>query len=154
MPKLLKLSGIVEDHWQILPADGIEDLPDGPVLVPMQQWLTQSERWRGRPHTGIWFDSHEDPACVAQDLPHLDTIAIKFSEFTDGRGFSLARLLRERYGYRGELRAIGHILRDQLHYLRRCGFDSFQLINETNLEAASASLQDFTVSYQTVTQIA
>lgn len=84
-------------------------------------------------------------------LPHLDRIAIvavEFPKFTDGRGYSLARLLRDRHGYRGELRAIGHVLRDQLFYLHRCGFDAFEMAPGKSLDDALQAFGEFSVRYQ------
>ncbi len=81
------------------------------------------------------------------NLEQIELIVINFPAFTDGRGFSYARHLRER-GYRGELRAGGHFIRDQLTYLRRCGFDAFQMADEPDLEAVLESLSDFTEFYQ------
>jgi uncharacterized protein (DUF934 family) len=74
---------------------------------------------------------------------------VRFASFTDGRGYSLARMLRERYGYRGELRAIGDVLRDQIYYLSRCGFDAFALRADQKPEQALAALDDFSEAYQT-----
>ena len=74
-------------------------------------------------------------------------MVVNFPVFTDGRGFSYGRELRER-GYQGELRAAGHFIRDQLTYLSRCGFDAFQMADESQLEDALASLDDFSESYQ------
>jgi len=76
-------------------------------------------------------------------------VAVHFPQFADGRGYSLGRLLRERYGWRGELRAIGDVLRDQLFYLTRCGFDAFDLREDQDLQAALSAFDDFSESYQT-----
>jgi uncharacterized protein (DUF934 family) len=75
-------------------------------------------------------------------------IAVNFPQFTDGRGYSIARLLRERYSWRGELRAIGDVLRDQLFYLARCGFDAFMLREGQDAQAALAAFNDFSEGYQ------
>jgi len=75
-------------------------------------------------------------------------VAIRFPKFVDGRGFSVARLLRERYQYQGEIRAIGEIIRDQLYLLQRCGFNAFEFGAEVNLAEASKSLADFSDAYQ------
>jgi uncharacterized protein (DUF934 family) len=74
---------------------------------------------------------------------------VRFTSFTDGRGYSIARLLRERYRWRGELRAIGDIQRDQLYYLHRCGFDAFDLRDGEDVETALAAFNDFSEAYQT-----
>ena len=114
-------------------------LPEGERLVPFAQW-------NGEP--GVLLGPADDPAALAGRLDGLSVIAIEFPQFTDGRGYSIARLLRERYGYKGELRAVGEVLRDNLFYLSRCGFDSFALAGGVNLEAALEGLSDFTDGYQ------
>ena len=78
----------------------------------------------------------------------LKVIAIEFRTFNDGRGYSTARLLRERYGWRGELRAVGDVLRDQIFYLARCGFDAFELQDGQDVDAVLAAFNDFSERYQ------
>ena len=97
---------------------------------------------------GIWIDSDESVELVGHEANLFPLIAVNFPIFTDGRGFSIARLLRERYEFNGQLRAIGNPIQDQLFYLKRCGFTSFDLKEGTNLEAAISSLDDFDKSYQ------
>jgi len=81
-------------------------------------------------------------------LAHFQVIALNFPSFTDGRHYSSARLLRERYGYKGEIRAIGDVLRDQLFYMRRCGFDAFAIRADRDPVDALEGLKDFSVTYQ------
>lgn len=88
----------------------------------------------------------DDPASVP--LEGVARVEVSFPKFGDGRGFSIARLLRERRGYRGELRAVGHITRDLLLFLERCGFDAFELREGEDPHAALASFADFSDSYQ------
>ena len=88
----------------------------------------------------------DDPASVS--LEGVDRVEVNFPKFGDGRGYSIARLLRERLGYRGELRAVGHITRDLLYYLERCGFDAFELREGENPHEALAGFRDFSASYQ------
>lgn len=90
----------------------------------------------------------DDPATLVPRFGELRAIAIEFPSFTDGRGYSHARLLRERLGWKGELRAVGDVGRDQLFYLSRCGFDAFVLKDASRLEEALASLEDFSDGYQ------
>ncbi len=90
----------------------------------------------------------DDPATLAPRFGELRAIAIEFPSFTDGRGYSHARLLRERFGWKGELRAVGDVGRDQLLYLSRCGFDAFVLKDASRLEEALAGLDDFSEGYQ------
>ncbi len=157
MAKLIRNGRVVLDDWQILvPEEGeaaatIEQ-PAGRSIVPLAAWHAHRERWTQRTDLGVWLDGSADPETIATDLARLPVVAIRFPRFTDGRGYSLAYLLRTRYGYGGELRAIGEVLRDQFDYLRRCGFDAFQpredRYDDAQLEAALASLSDFTHPYQ------
>jgi uncharacterized protein (DUF934 family) len=85
---------------------------------------------------------------IVADLSRYKTIEITFDAFTDGRGYSSAKLLRDRYGFLGELRAIGDVTIDQLFYLARCGFDSFALRDDQDVALAKASLNAFSIGYQ------
>ena len=90
----------------------------------------------------------DDPAAVAERLARAARVEVHFPKFGDGRGFTIGRLLRERYGYRGELRAVGHITRDHLSFLESCGFDAFELRPGEDPHAALAALDDFSEAYQ------
>ena len=90
----------------------------------------------------------DDPALLAGALAHLRVIAVNFPKYGDGRGYSVARLLRERYGYQGELRAIGVVARDHLHAMAQCGFDTFELRAGEDAQAALAAFGDFSEAYQ------
>jgi uncharacterized protein (DUF934 family) len=90
----------------------------------------------------------DDPALLAGALAPLRVIAVNFPKYGDGRGYSIARLLRERYGYRGELRAVGHITRDLLFFMESCGFDAFELRPGEDAHEALAGFDDFSESYQ------
>lgn len=151
MPKLLDKTGntVNNDPWEILPDDYAGELAEGHQLAPLKLWLTQRSRQRVHHASGVWLNSDDEPEALADDYAELSCIGIRFPTFMDGRGFSLARLIRERYEYRGELRAFGYIIPDQLFFLARCGFDTFLL------DAPSAQnfdlqpyFSDFTVTYQ------
>ena len=90
----------------------------------------------------------DDPAALADRIGDLTVIAISFPKFGDGRGYSIARLLRERYGYKGELRAVGEVARDHLHAMAQCGFDVFQLREGEDAQEALKAFGDFSESYQ------
>lgn len=90
----------------------------------------------------------DDPAGVADRLDKAARVEVNFPSFTDGRGYSIARLLRERFGYQGELRAVGDVQRDQLFYLSRCGFDAFLLRDGVDGGEALTALHDFSEAYQ------
>ena len=90
----------------------------------------------------------DDPARAADRLRSAARVEVNFPSFTDGRGYSIARLLRERHGYLGELRAVGDVQRDQLFYLARCGFDAFLLRDGLDAQEALCALHDFSEAYQ------
>lgn len=157
MPRLIEgsiASGgrIVDDDWTLVEtADALRSAqPTSSLLVPHALWSAERDRLIEHPGPlGIVLEPDDDPATVADDLARIALIAVRFPKFTDGRGYSIARLLRERYGYRGSLRAVGDVLRDQLYYLLRCGFDSFAMKHEDHLEAALSAYRDFSDAYQT-----
>ena len=97
---------------------------------------------------GVRLSPSDDPVLIVNDLDKLALIAVEFPAFTDGRGYSTATLLRERYGYKGELRAIGEVARDHLHAMAQCGFDSFLLREGEDAQAALAAFDDFSEQYQ------
>ena len=152
MPQLIKDGAIVEDQWRLLGLNEELDpgpVPEGQVIVPLQVWLERKQELAPRAASlGVWMDSEQLAEALGDDAAGLALIALYFPRFMDGRGFSTARLLRERYGFKGDLRAIGDIFRDQLFYMKRCGFTSFNLPETTDLEEALASLQDFSETYQ------
>jgi uncharacterized protein (DUF934 family) len=126
----------------------------GPVIVPLTLWQARKDELAARAargEVGVWLESYElleDLLASVADLNRLPVIAINFPRFVDGRGFSMATLLRTRHQYRNELRAIGDVLRDQLYFMRRCGFDAYKLRADRSLEDALASLRDFSEPYQ------
>ncbi|MDH5534368.1 MAG: DUF934 domain-containing protein [Betaproteobacteria bacterium] len=153
MAIIIKMRELVQDNWRLLEggADGaLPEVPaDGDIIVPLALWQARRDKLLAHPgRVGLWLDSHEGPEAVADDLAGFGLIAINFPKFTDGRGYTMARLLRDRYGYRGELRAIGDVQRDQLHYLARCGFDAFALKDGQDGRAALSAFADFSEAYQ------
>jgi len=153
MPKLIKNGAIVEDTWTLIakPEGDVASfaVPAGQVIIPASVWFAQQETLQARTDVGVWLDSDEGAELIGADANRLPVIGVNFPTFMDGRSFSTARLLRERYGFTGELRAVGHFMRDQLCYLRRCGVDAFTFANpEANLEEAIKSLADFQEYYQ------
>jgi uncharacterized protein (DUF934 family) len=143
------------DSWQLLESievgeDGaLPALPPGALIVPVAVWSRARSRLLARPGgIGVWFRGEDEPGAVADDLAHLGVIAVHFASFTDGRGYSIGRLLRQRYGWKGELRAIGDVQRDQLFYLMRCGFDAFALREGEDVDAALTAFEEFGERYQ------
>jgi len=145
---LLKNAELIEDRWTMAPSEG--DWPaTGPLIVTLAQWRERREELltRGGP-LGIRLASDEPASEIAADLPRFELVALEFPVFNDGRAYSAARLLRERHGYRGELRAVGDILLEQLHAMARCGFDAFELDSEHALEDWRTAQMEIGVWYQ------
>ena len=139
---------IVDDAWQIV-EDGAALPPAGDIVVSLAAWQEQCAQLATRNgRTGVWLKPDDEPGLLASDVSTLPLIAVLFPQFADGRGYSTARLLRERYGYSGELRAIGEVLRDQLFYLRRVGFNAFAIKQGKSIEDALKAFGDFSESYQ------
>lgn len=153
MPKVIKNGAIVEDQWVLIrdTAEQAEILSsaDSNVIVPLSWWLTHREALQQRSgKSSVWLESNELPAALGNDWRTLELIALNFPVFSDGRAYSSARELRLNLGYKGEIRAIGDVLRDQLFYMSRCGFDAFAMRADQNLEAALSAFKDFTDGYQ------
>lgn len=149
MPRLIKDGAIVDDRWTLLREATLQDLPPGgAVIVPLALWRAERQALLARGEVGVWLKPDDDPEALAEDCTSLPLIAVDFPRFSDGRGYSSARLLREKLGFGGELRAIGDVLRDQLHYLRHCGFNAFAVRSDRNLEDALQGLSVFSDSYQ------
>jgi len=165
MATLIRNRRLATDSWQPLdePAawlavgeDGfVPDFPAaGGLIVPLALWrLRREDLLDRREPVGVRLDANEGAETIAADLEHLALVAVHFPRFSDGRGLSTARLLRERYGYEGEVRAIGDVLRDQLPFLERCGFDAFVLREDQGPAAALAAFAELSDAYQgTVTE--
>ncbi len=154
MKKIIKDQKIVNDDWVVIRAidDGsLPEIEEGiKAIVPLKLWLEKRSEFMARQSTtGVWLESNDDPKLLAEDLRHLPVIAINFPQFVDGRGFSIGRLLRERYYYKGELRAIGDVLRDQIFFMHRCGFNAFEVRADKSIENALNAFNDFSDGYQT-----
>ncbi len=156
MATLIKNKRIAPDSWQRLkPAaeGGLPNLPQsGDWIVPLALWTAQRTPWPAHDNArsgrnGVLLENTEDPRVLVADFNRLALIAVRFPKFTDGRGYSMARLLR-RLGWKGELRAVGDVLRDQLFYMARCGFDAFALRDDQDPQVALTAFSDFTAPYQ------
>ncbi len=119
-----------------------EIVEDGREFVAPEEW---------REGLGVRLANDVDPEALAAELPKWDAVAIEFPKYTDGRGYSLARLLRERYGYTGELRAVGDVLHDQLMFMERCGFDAYELKAGKDIQGALSAFEAIDVRYQPAT---
>lgn len=154
MTQIIKNRQAVTDEFtlvQLAEGDTPETLalPAGAIIVPLAMWLTRKAELqaRGTP-VGVWLDVTEGPEAIADELAAFAVIGVNFPKFTDGRGYSTARLLRERHGYNGELRAIGDVLHDQLFLMARCGFDAFALKEGKDTAKALAAFETFKTPYQ------
>lgn len=153
MAKLIKNRSIVEDSWHLLKEvknlDDIADKSAQSIIVPLAFWQEHRRELKQRPSkTAVWLQSNELPAALGEDLHSFALIALNFPVFSDGRVYSSARELRSNFMFKGELRAIGDVLRDQLFYMARCGFDAFALREDQNIDAALEAFDDFQDGYQ------
>jgi uncharacterized protein (DUF934 family) len=145
---LIKNGRLAEDRYlRVLDDAPVPD--DVAVIVPAGRFLADAEDVlrRGAPTGVAWPNNRR----VAELLPYLDRlalIALNFPNFKDGRAYSQARLLRERHGFRGELRATGQVLRDQFLFLVRAGFDALEVVKPADAEAFAATLARYSVFYQ------
>ncbi|EGF33132.1 hypothetical protein IMCC9480_1141 [Oxalobacteraceae bacterium IMCC9480] len=154
MRDIIKHRTVVSDDWTVLrlaEGDTAETiaLPAGKVIVPLSVWQARRDELAGRAEVGVWLASSERAEDIKDDLGYFAVIAVDFPKFADGRGYSTAYNLRARMGYEGELRAIGDVLRDQLFYMSRVGFDAFATREDRSIHDALKGLTDFSESYQT-----
>lgn len=153
MREIIKDRAIVSDDWEVLRlAEGetAETLaiPEGKIIVPLAVWQARRDSLKGRAGVAVWLASDERPEALKDDLDTLPLIAVEFPKFGDGRGYSIAYNLRARFGYQGELRAIGDVLRDQLFYMQRVGFNAFATRPDRSISDALKGLTDFSEAYQ------
>ena len=150
---VIKNKTIVNDDWTVLRLGGQDTpesvvVPPGKVIVPLKVWQAQRDALHERAELGVWLASDERAEDLRDDLDKFSVIAVDFPKFADGRGYSIARHVRARLGYRGELRAIGDVLRDQIFYMQRVGFDAFAARADKDIGEALKGLSDFTFTYQ------
>lgn len=148
--QIIKDRTVVEDEWQHANGEPGDALPDGKIIVSLARWKADKDSLMRRKNSGlgIWLEPDERADDIAEDIEHFQVIAVNFPVFRDGRGFSTARLLRERFGYAGELRAVGDVLRDQIFYMHRCGFDAFEVRADRDINDALKAFDEFSVKYQ------
>lgn len=148
MPLIKDGHRVDDDPWRMLADD--EPVPAfEPVVVSLDRWREERETLAGRnAPVGIRLASDEPAHEIADDVDAFALIALEFPNFKDGRAYTTARLLRERYGFAGELRAVGEVLRDQLLFMQRCGFDAFELRKEADADAFADALGAFSHVYQ------
>jgi len=158
MPQLIKHNAVSGDSWQTLVLNEGETaesvaLPAGDVIFPLAVWQARkTEIVSCHKRIGLLLQPDDRIEDVAGDLEYFIVIAVNFPKFVDGRGYSTASLLRQRYHYQGELRAVGDVLHDQLFFMKRVGFDSFALKDGKNADyALAAAFTVFGDAYQGAT---
>ena len=145
---LLKRGEVAADPWVAVTDEAA--LPEAtPVVVSLARWQRDRAALRARNHpVGVRLPNGAPVEAIAADLDRLGLVVLEFPKFNDGRAFSQARQLRERHGYQGELRATGQVLRDQLMFMLRCGFDAFDIAGGDPSAAWQKALVEFSVFYQ------
>jgi uncharacterized protein (DUF934 family) len=145
--QILKDREIIEDNYRYITDEEIVEGDNiSMFLARWQQEKSQLQQHDGK--LGVRLGSTDSAEAIANDLADISLIELNFPAFTDGRLFSTAKLLRTRYGYQGEIRAVGQFMVDQVFYLSKVGVNAFQLDNVAQLPVALAMLDDFSVSYQ------
>lgn len=150
MQNLIKNGALKSDDAWVLIADDTARLPTkAPAIVSLQRYLALRQEGSIEPGSlGVWLNDEQMAEDVAELLDEVALIALHFPKFADGRSFSKARLLRDRFGYQGEIRALGDFLPDQIDYLARCGVDAFACRNEQEAATALLMLDSFSIHYQ------
>ena len=158
MAQLIKNQTVTVDGWKTLEIAANEEaetiaLPSGDVIFPLAVWQARkAEIISTHKRIGLLLQSGDCVKDIAADLDYFIVIAVNFPKFVDGRGYSSASLLRQRYNYQGELRAVGDVLHDQLFFMQRVGFDSYALKDgKDTVYALQAGFSPFAETYQTST---
>ena len=150
---IIKDDRLDEDSWLLdLAAEGADTAGESATknrVVSLEQWQQNRERLLAiSGPRGVAISNDDDVLELAEDVDHLDWICVEFPAAGDGRGYSQAKLLRDRLGFKNEIRAIGEVLTDQLFLMRRSGINAFDLQADQDPEASLARLRPFSVSYQ------
>lgn len=145
---LVRNRTVVDDAYTDV--GGRESIPTtGAVIVDLEQWQANRDTLSQRSDPiGVRLSSEQAPELITDDLESLALIALEFPAFRDGRAYSYARLLRDKYGFTGEVRAVGEVLLEQLHFMERTGFDTFEIDSDDPLRDLEIAAADFSVWYQ------
>lgn len=148
--KLIKNRQIVADSWQtIADESNIKQLPGGKLIVSLAFWNDHKQALIARDDDlGIMLNPEDDVADIAADLASFALVALQFPAFRDGRAYSQARNLRQHHGYQGEIRARGNVLRDQLAFMERVGFNSFEIDSHQDINDAINGFDEIDIKYQ------
>ena len=146
--RIIRDRAIVEDSFVHI-ADTAEVPASGDIIVGLDRFRELRSGLKQRSgKVGVRLRSDQEAKTVAEFLPEVALIAVEFPGFKDGRGYTTARLLRERFGWKGELRAVGDVMRDQMFYMQRCGFNAYEVKAGKSIEDALNAFKDFSVTYQ------
>jgi len=151
MPTLIKARGgrmvLANDAFTAVADD--QDVPPGDVIISLARFQAEGDRLQSEGRSvGVRLEADETVEALTYDLPRIPVVALAFPKFRDGRHYSNARLLRERYGYKGEIRAVGDVLREQALFMARCGFDAFEPADGSDPEAWERVTRRFRHVYQ------
>jgi uncharacterized protein (DUF934 family) len=151
MPMLIKASGgrfdLIEDPFTHVGDE--QSVPPGDVIISLTRFQSEGEALLSESRAvGVRLESHEEVEALVYDLPQLAVVALAFPKFGDGRAYSYARLLRERFGFKGEVRAVGDVLREQAGFMVRCGFDAFEPADGSTVEVWERAARRFRHVYQ------
>ncbi len=146
--QIIKDRQLCADTWHYV-ADDVSALPAGNVCVSLARWLkTQPELLKHGGELGVRIDPTDNITDLAESLDRIGLIELNFPKFADGRLFSLAWLLRSRYGFKGEIRAVGQFMPDQVFYLSRVGVNGFMPEKSEHLAMILGHFRDFSANYQ------
>ena len=147
MRRLIKQREVVADAWRYVDEDPLGR--ERALILPFARWKEERERWwlwDGR--LGVRLGPADPVAALEHDFLRISLVALEFSGMSEGRGYSQGRVLRDRFRFEGEIRAVGHVKLDQLFFLARCGFDAFELSPGVGVQEALAAFDQFDVAYQ------
>ena len=145
---------ISRSHWRHVPEGALAgnngaELPGGAIIVALADWREHKTELLGRDAPiGVRLGADDALTEICEELDSIALVALAFCGVTEGRGYSQARLLRERHGYRGEIRAIGDVSRDRLAFMERCGFNAYELREDCDLQGALAAFGEISQVYQ------
>lgn len=148
MPKLIDINGVIDDVW-VRTTGGQDADVNSNIILNLEQLYCEFERLLA---VGVDIGVELEPDAMVEDilfcLPELKLVVLRFESFADGRAFSQAKLLRDRYGYSADIRAVGDVIRDQLGFMQRCGFNQFQIGEDEDSVVALQAFSQITCGYQ------
>lgn len=152
MQKLINQTSEIENNLNLI-SDESGDFSQSNIMIPASYWLANQATFSGRSDVAIWFAGNDNVADYDGKLDQFSVIGVNFPAFADGRGYSIAHLIIERQNYKGELRAIGDVLIDQLFFMKRCGFSSYLLKEGLDPKVAIGYFETFSEPYQLAVDI-